>query len=270
MTARLKTIGFIGAGNMGSAILGRLAKSQGPKKILVYDIDAARAGALAGEPGIDVSGSPEELARDSDIIIIAVKPDAVEEVLALIRGSMTPEKTVVSIAAGVRLCAIELALGDAIKIVRVMPNTPSLVGEGMSVLAPNDTVDEESLKAVIDIFLEIGMVRVLPEKLMDAVTGLSGSGPAYVFTFIQAMADAGVKLGIPRDSALILAAQTVMGSAKYLMETGEDPMTLRGRVASPGGTTIEGIHVLERSGFSGIVMDAVESAAMKSKRLGEK
>lgn len=270
MKTAARRIGCIGAGNMGSAILRRLAKGPGRDTIRVNDIDARRAEALAGEIGIVASGSAESLARDSDIIIIAVKPDAVAALLSSIRGSMTPDKILVSIAAGVRIALIEQEIGVPAKIVRVMPNTPSLVGEGMSVLAPNGNVDEESLKAVTDIFAEIGRVRVLPERLMDAVTGLSGSGPAFVFTFIQAMADAGVKLGIPRDTALILAAQTVLGSAKYVMETGEDPMTLRGKVASPGGTTIEGIHVLERSGFSGIVMDAVESAAIKSQRLGEK
>jgi len=145
-----------------------------------------------------------------------------------------------------------------------------MVGEGMSVLSPNDHVDEQSLLEVEQIFAKIGRVAVLPEKLMDAVTGLSGSGPAYVFTFIQALADGGVKLGIPRDKAVMLAAQTVLGSAKYVLESGEDPSTLRGRVTSPGGTTIEGIHVLERSGFSGIVMDAVEKAAQKSQKLGER
>ena len=270
MKATAMNIGCIGAGNMGSAILGRLSKSRGPEGIRVNDIDARKAASLADGFGIAAAGSPESLVRDSDIVIIAVKPDAVAALLSAIRGSLTPEKIVVSIAAGIRLSVIEQAIGASMKIVRVMPNTPSLVGEGMSVLAPNGAVDEKSLKAVTDIFSEIGRVRVLPEKLMDAVTGLSGSGPAYVFTFIQAMADAGVKLGIPRDTAVILAAQTVMGSAKYVLETGEDPMALRGRVASPGGTTIEGIHVLERSGFSGIVMDAVESAALKSQRLGEK
>ncbi len=270
MTAGKKRIGCIGAGNMGGAILSRLAAGADPSHISVYDIDAGKADALAHGTGISVAKSPEDLARTSGIVIVAVKPDAVAAALGAIKGAVSSDALVVSIAAGIGIAAMETILGQSRKIVRVMPNTPSMVGEGMSVLSPNGAVDDNSLLEVEQIFSKIGRVLVLPEKLMDAVTGLSGSGPAYVFTFIQALADGGVKLGIPRDKALILAAQTVMGSARYVLETGQDPMALRGKVTSPGGTTIEGIHVLERSGFSGIVMDAVEKAAQKSQRLGEK
>lgn len=270
MKAGKKTIGCIGAGNMGGALMSRLAAGIDPSLLYVYDTDAARAGQLSRSTGITVTASAEELARLSAIIIIAVKPDTVAAVIGSIKGSISPETIIVSIAAGVTLTALEKMIDPSAKLVRVMPNTPSLVGEGMSVLSPNMNVDGDSLLEVEQIFSKTGKAMVLPEKLMDAVTGLSGSGPAYVFTFIQALADGGVKLGIPRDKALVLAAQTVMGAAKYVMETGEDPMSLRGKVMSPGGTTIEGIHVLERSGFAGIVMDAVEQAAQKSQRLGEK
>jgi len=255
---------------MGGAILSRLAAAGDPSSLSVYDIAAAKAEALAQGTGINAAKSPEELARASEILIIAVKPDTVAASLDAIKGAIAADCIIVSIAAGISITAMEKIVGPSRKIVRVMPNTPAMVGEGMSVLSPNDSVDENSLIEVERIFSAIGRVLVLPEKLMDAVTGLSGSGPAYVFTFIQALADGGVKLGIPRDKALVLAAQTVMGSARYLLESGEDPMALRGKVTSPGGTTIEGIHVLERSGFSGIVMDAVEKAAQKSQRLGEK
>jgi pyrroline-5-carboxylate reductase len=270
MTAGKKTIGCIGAGNMGGAILSRLAAGVDPSLLRVFDTDAGKTRPLSHGAGIAVSASSEDLARASAVIIIAVKPDAVASVLGSIKGSISSDAIVVSIAAGVTLASMEKILGASAKIVRVMPNTPSLVGEGMSVLSPNGNVDEHSLLEVEHIFSMIGRVLTLPEKLMDAVTGLSGSGPAYVFTFIQALSDGGVKLGIPRDKALLLAAQTVLGAAKYVIETGEDPMYLRGKVTSPGGTTIEGIHVLERSGFAGIVMDAVERAAQKSQRLGEK
>ncbi|HOT47178.1 MAG TPA: pyrroline-5-carboxylate reductase [Spirochaetota bacterium] len=270
MKAVNKKIGCIGAGNMGGAILSRLAAGADPSAISVYDITPGKADALAHGTGITVAKSPEDCARASDILIVAVKPDAVAAALNSIKGAVAPGAVIVSIAAGVTIAAMEEVLGRSMKIVRVMPNTPAMVGEGMSVLAPNGAVDDNSLLDVERIFSRIGRVLVLPEKLMDAVTGLSGSGPAYVFTFIQALADGGVKLGIPREKALVLAAQTVMGSAKYLLESGEDPMALRGKVTSPGGTTIEGIHVLERSGFSGIVMDAVEKAAQKSQKLGEK
>ncbi len=270
MTAGKKTIGCIGAGNMGGAILSRLAAGIDPSLILVYDADADKAKKLSRATGITVAATAEDLARASSIIIVAVKPDTVAAVLGAIKGSIAAGSIIVSIAAGITLAAMERIIGPSAKLVRVMPNTPSLVGEGMSVLSPNANVDGDSLIEVEQIFSKIGRAMVLPEKLMDAVTGLSGSGPAYVFTFIQALSDGGVKLGIPRDKALLLAAQTVMGAAKYVLETGEDPMSLRGKVTSPGGTTIEGIHVLERSGFAGIVMDAVEHAAQKSQRLGEK
>jgi pyrroline-5-carboxylate reductase len=211
MKSGKKAIGCFGAGNMGGAIMSRLAASADPGFMAVYDIDAGKAAAISRKTGIAASPSPEELARKSDVIIIAVKPDAVVPLLSSIMGSASPEAIIASIAAGVSIGAMEKILGGSAKIVRVMPNTPSMVGEGMSVLSPNRNIDDDSLLEVEQIFLKIGRVLVLPEKLMDAVTGLSGSGPAYVFTFIQALADGGVKLGIPRDKALVLAAQTVLG-----------------------------------------------------------
>jgi pyrroline-5-carboxylate reductase len=270
MASGKKTIGCIGVGNMGYAILSRLAKSYDPKLIRAYDTDAGKTDTLLKECGIGISGSAETLAAGSDIIILAVKPGTVVPVLESIKRKLTQGAVVVSIAAGVTISAMERVLGATAKIIRVMPNTPALVGEGMSVLSPNTGVDDASLVEVEQIFSKIGRILVLREELMDAVTGLSGSGPAYVFTFIQALADGGVKLGIPRKEALLLAAQTVFGSAKYVLESADEPISLRGRVASPGGTTIEGIHTLERCGFSGIVMDAVEKAALKSQKLGEK
>ncbi len=270
MTAGKKIIGCIGTGNMGSAIMLRLATNLDPALLRIYDKDTTRTEALSRGTGIKVSPTPKALTGESGVIIIAVKPDTVASVIEQIRDALQYGAILVSIAAGVSIAAIEVLAGSPVKIVRVMPNTPCMVGEGMSVLSLNEHVDEQSLLEVEQIFSKIGKVVVLPEKLMDAVTGLSGSGPAYVFTFIQALADGGVKLGIPRDKAVMLAAQTVLGSAKYVLESGEDPATLRARVTSPGGTTIEGIHVLERSGFSGIVMDAVEKAAQKSQKLGER
>jgi pyrroline-5-carboxylate reductase len=270
VTVRKNIVGCIGTGNIGSAILARLSKTYDPKLILAFDIDAGKTDILLREYGIGIASSPEELAREATVMIIAVKPDGVAPVLESIKERVTQDKVVVSIAAGVTLSSIEGILGHAARVVRVMPNMPALVGEGISVISPNRNVEGHLLKEVEHVFTHIGKVLVLPERLIDAVTGLSGSGPAYVFTFIQALADGGVKLGIPREASLLLAAQTVLGSARYLLETGEEPITLRGKVASPGGATIEGIHALERSGFSGIVMDAVEKAALKSRKLGEK
>jgi len=184
--------------------------------------------------------------------------------------NVSGDTIIVSIAAGVTIAAMEQAAGGDKKLIRVMPNTPSVAGEGMSVLSPNKNIDAKALDIVENIFSQIGKVLVLSEELMDSVTGLSGSGPAYVFTFIQALTDGGVKMGIPRDKSLVLAAQTVLGSAKLVLETGEDPISLRGKVTSPGGTTIEGVHILEKKGFSGIVIDAVEAGTLKSRKLGEK
>jgi len=261
-------IGCIGAGAMGSALLKRLAAQGGADDLIAFDIDEGKADALASSMGIRAAQSAQECASGSDVVIVAVKPGTVPSVCAAIKDVLARNKVIVSIAAGVTLRELESILGREKAIVRAMPNTPALVGEGMTVLSPNTSTEDASISRVEGIFSSLGRVMILPETLMDAVTGLSGSGPAFVFTFISALADAGVKLGIPRDKALVLAAQTVFGAAKYALESGEDPALLRGRVASPGGTTIEGIHVLERSGFAGIVMDAVEQAALKSKKLG--
>lgn len=254
---------------MGGAILSRLAARCDPALLSAYDSDGAKHLHLSREHGIRAAASPEDLVEGAEIIIIAVKPDSVEKALASIKGSLSPDRTIVSVAAGVSIARMEKSVGGKAKIIRVMPNTPVMVGEGMSVLSPNVNVDGETLLEVERIFSVLGRVLVLPERLMDAVTGLSGSGPAYVFTFIEALADGGVRLGIPREKALILAAQTVMGSAKYLLESGDEPSTLRGRVTTPGGTTIEGLYLLERSGFAGIVMEAVERAAKKSREMGD-
>lgn len=262
------TVGLIGAGNMGSALLSGLSAAEGIAT-LCFDVDEEKRRNASKDFGAVETGSSRELVSRSDIVIIAVKPDVVAAVLAEITG-VSAEKIIVSIAAGITLQVLRERLGPSPRIFRVMPNTPGLKGHGMTVISTDQRSDEVSIKKVEAVFSTIGRVMVLPEKLMDAVTGLSGSGPAYVYTFIQALSDGGVKMGIPRAQALLLAAQTVMGAAHMVIETGEDPMVLRGKVTSPGGTTIEGVHVLEKSGFTGIVMDAVEAAALKSRKLGEK
>ncbi len=263
------SVGCIGVGNMGSAIVTGLAKSMEFKSIACYDANREKLKDIQKRMGVRSAPSVTDLCRASDIVILAVKPDTIPAVLEEIKN-LCNDKILVSIAAGVSIGSMEMVMPPSQKIVRVMPNTPALVGKGMSVLSPNTHVDEASLKIVEEIFSLIGSVMVLPEKLMNAVTGLSGSGPAYVFTLIQAMADGGVKMGIPRDKSLILAAQTVAGSAEMILKTAEDPMALRGRVTSPGGTTIDAVHVLERSGFSGIVMDAIETATLKAVKMEER
>ncbi|HDP79678.1 MAG TPA: pyrroline-5-carboxylate reductase [Spirochaetes bacterium] len=258
--------GVIGVGNMGAALVSGLAHTGA--RTACFDLDREKLQTAARYPGVVAADSPRDLAGKSDIIVVAVKPDAVAEVLNAIKDA-SEGKIIISIAAGVNLATLARHLGPSRRIFRAMPNTPALVGESMTVIAPAADIDDGAVETVKAIFASIGKVLVLPEKAMDAVTGLSGSGPAYVFAFIQALTDGGVKMGIPRAQALTLAAQTVLGAARMVLETGDDPALLRGRVTSPGGTTIEGLHVMERSGFSGIVMDAVEAAALKSRRLGE-
>ncbi len=267
---REKRIGCIGAGTMGGVIASRIAGAGGSSRLTLFDVDAEKTTRLRDTCGAEVASTIEELAQASEILILAVKPDVIVSVLDSIRAKLIPDALIISIAAGVTLATLQNAAGGEHPIARVMPNTPALIGAGMSAISHNAFCKDSILSSVTDIFSMLGKTIVLPEKLMDAVTGLSGSGPAYVFTFIQGLADAGVKCGIPRDSALLLAAQTVYGSALYCIESGIDPITLRGRVTSPGGTTIDAVHVLERSGFSGIVMDAVETAAKKSEKLGAK
>jgi pyrroline-5-carboxylate reductase len=261
------TIGCIGTGNMGSAILSGLAKNINKEKIICFDKDKTRLESIKSGLGIKISSTAIELTESSDVIILAVKPDIVHPVLLELKNNIA-KKFVISVAAGISINFINGIIESPNNIVRVMPNTPALIGEGMSVISPASDTDNKLLAISEEIFSYLGRVMILPEKLMDAVTAVSGSGPAYGFTLIQAMVDGGVKMGLPRDKATILAAQTILGAAKMILESKDDPITLRGKVASPGGTTIEAIHILERSGFSGILMDAIEAAKCKSEKLG--
>lgn len=261
------SIGCIGLGNMGSAICIGLSQLLHPKSIIGYDVDSSKVKDLAGKINLSAASSIQELSDKSDVIIIAVKPNMVKTVTNEIK-SKQKATLIISIAAGITLARLSEWLGDSYRIIRCMPNTPALIGEGMSVLS-TISATENDIRIAQAIFSALGKVMILPENLMDAVTALSGSGPAYVFTFIQAMADGGVKTGLTRNDALTLAAQTVLGAAKMVLQ-GQEPIVLRGKVTSPGGTTIDAIHILEKNGFSGIVMDAIEVAYKKSQKLGEK
>jgi len=261
-------IGIIGTGNMGGAIARGLVSDIDSNNLIIFDLDESKAEVLAENIKIKVSSSINDLIDFSDIIILAVKPNSIASLLNSSKN-LIKNKIIVSIAAGIKIKFIKNIVDVSNKKIRVMPNTPATIGEGISVMSPDADISDEIIEEVKNILSSTGQVEILPEKMMDAVTGLSGSGPAYVFTFIQALADGGVKMGIPFDSALKLAAQTVAGSAKMILEDMNSPISLRGKVASPGGTTISGIHELEKAGFSGIVMSAVESAAKKSALLGE-
>lgn len=262
-------IGCIGTGNMGAAIISRISKKLKKENIFCYDIDKSKAGSIAKRLRINNTDSENELAGLCDVIIIAVKPDTVAGILKAIKDK-SGKKIIISIAAGINTDYLSGELNETAQAIRVMPNMPALIGEGMSVISPGKNAGDNSLEIAKNIFSYIGKVLVLPEKMMDAVTALSGSGPAYAFSMIQAMADGGVKSGLSRKDSVLLAAQTMLGAAKMVIESGEDPIALRDKIASPGGTTIEAIHILERSGFSGILMDAVEAAKNKSERLGKK
>jgi pyrroline-5-carboxylate reductase len=260
-------IGCIGTGNMGNALISRLAGNVKKENITCFDIDKSKLKLIKSSTGVQISGSLRDLAKKCNVIIIAVKPDAVKPVLIDIKNDLSG-KLIISIAAGISTGYINEILGSGKNIIRVMPNTPALIGEGMSVISAGLDTDMKSLKIAEEIFSYLGQVLTMQEKYMDAVTAVSGSGPAYVFTLIQAMIDGGVKTGLPRSEAALLASQTVLGAAKMVLESQADPISLRGKVTSPGGTTIDAVHILEKSGFSGIIMDAIEAAKIKSEKLG--
>lgn len=267
-----KKIGFIGGGNMAKAIIGGLVKSGqvAPSNIWVFDRKAEANEALAREYGIQAAESAEALAREVDILFGAVKPNVILKVLKDLASQLKKEALVVTIAAGVTLDSLATVLGHDRKIVRVMPNTPALVNEGMTSITPNVLVDQPEIDEVVTIFESFGKAAVVSEYLIHSVVGVSGSAPAYVFMFIEAMADAAVLGGMPRAQAYQFAAQAVKGSAQMVLETGKHPAELKDMVCSPGGTTIEAVKVLEEKGFRAAVMEAMQQCMAKSEALSKK
>ncbi|MDU6388230.1 MULTISPECIES: pyrroline-5-carboxylate reductase [unclassified Pantoea] len=267
-----KKIGFIGGGNMAKAIIGGLVKSGqvAPSNIWVFDRKAEANEALAREYGIQAAESAEALAREVDILFGAVKPNVILKVLKDLASQLKKEALVVSIAAGVTLDSLATVLGHDRKIVRVMPNTPALVNEGMTSITPNVLVEQPEIDEVVTIFESFGKAAVVSEYLIHSVVGVSGSAPAYVFMFIEAMADAAVLGGMPRAQAYQFAAQAVKGSAQMVLETGKHPAELKDMVCSPGGTTIEAVKVLEEKGFRAAVMEAMQQCMAKSEALSKK
>ena len=260
------SIGFIGNGNMGGAIIGGIiAKNiEAPQNIIVSDINFEGLKKTSEKYGVKTSTDNKETAKNSDILFLSVKPNVVYKVIDEIKDYIKPETIIVSIVAGQSIEKLENAFGKAIKLVRVMPNTPALVGEGMSGITVNSNVSEAEAQRVLSIFNSIGKAEIVPEKLMDAVTAVSGSAPAYVFMFIEAMADAAVMGGMPRNQAYTFAAQAVLGSAKMVMETGKHPGELKDMVCSPSGTTIEAVAVLEKEGIRNAVIKAMKACMDKS------
>jgi pyrroline-5-carboxylate reductase len=261
--------GFLGGGKMATALIrGMLrAKVADAGEIIASDPYAPARSALGAETGVAVIETNPPVIEQSDVLVLAVKPQAMSQLLAEIRPLVGPDHLIISIAAGISIATLCEKLGSDRRIVRVMPNTPALLGDGASAysLGPRVEADDGSvIKAFLD---SVGRTVQVPESMLDAVTGLSGSGPAFVYMMIEALSDGGVRMGLPRDIATTLAAQTVLGAARMVLETGLHPGLLKDQVTSPGGTTIAGLHALERGGVRGALMDAVESATRRSAEL---
>ncbi|TMA27477.1 MAG: pyrroline-5-carboxylate reductase [Deltaproteobacteria bacterium] len=265
-----KKLGFIGAGNMGEALLKGLLSTRAakPEQVFVSARRAERVQELQKTYGIK-GGSNAEVARQSEVIVLAVKPQILDQVLRDIASDISREKLIISVAAGVPIAAIERRLHPPMRVIRAMPNTPATVGAAATALARGEHATDADLMTAQTIFDSVGLTVVLEEAQLDAVTGLSGSGPAYLFLIIEALADAGVKVGLSRRASLQLAAQTVLGSAKLLIESGQHPGMLKDGVTSPGGTAIAGLHTLEAGGLRNVLMNAVEAATRRSRELGE-
>ncbi len=265
------TIGFLGAGKMATALAqGFLRAGLVPlENLFASDVVPAAGQAFAQATGAQVLADNEAVAAAAEVLILAVKPDQVASVLAQLRPVLSAERhLLVSIAAGIPLAAMESAAPGQ-RFIRVMPNAPALVGASASAFVTGSAARAEDARTAARLLESVGLVFEVKERLLDAVTGLSGSGPAYGFLMVEALADGGVAAGLPRDLAQKLAAQTLFGAAKMVLETHQHPGWLKDTVCSPGGTTIEGIQVLEKAGVRAALMSAVRAAAEKSRRLGE-
>jgi pyrroline-5-carboxylate reductase len=267
----MKPIGFIGAGNMAEAIISGLIKKAliKPQGIEVFDIKQERMDHLKSAFGIECAASILELVRSQDTLILAIKPDQISTLLQGIKGSLAG-KLIISIAAGVTLKSMLDVLGPQAKIVRVMPNTPALVLQGATVLAASSSCTEQDKEIAKEIFFAVGICLEMDEKFINAVTALSGSGPAFCFLFLEAMCDGAVKAGLPRDVALQLAAATMKGAGAMVLELGKHPGQLKDMVTSPSGTTIEGISVLESKGFRSAVIEAITAAYKRAEAMSGK
>jgi pyrroline-5-carboxylate reductase len=265
-----KRVGFIGGGNMGEALVRGLvgANLVAPHLIVATDVRAERTKQLADTYAITAHGDNMRCVRDVDVVILAVKPQVMADVLREIAPAVTPRHLLISIAAGVATSTIRAGLGKEARIIRVMPNTPALVLQGATAIAKGTGLEPDDLTTAEEIFGAIGRVVVLGEDSLDAVTGLSGSGPAYVAIMIESLADGGVKMGLDRLTAMTLATQTVLGSAQLLAETGMHPGALKDMVSSPGGTTIAGISALEEGAVRATFIRAVERATLRARELG--
>ena len=268
---RKKTLAVLGTGMMGGALARGLVTcgAMPPSGLHLFDTHRAKAEALAAElgPGALAMPSAQAAVADAHVILLAVKPSMIAEVLTEIAPFVLPSQLVISIAAGIRLAKMEALLPPTIPVVRTMPNTPCLVGKGATALSRGTHATEEHLRLAESLFAAVGLSVEVPETLLDAVTGLSGSGPAYIYLVIEALADGGVKEGLTRDTARLLAAQTVLGAAQMVLSSDQHPAQLKDNVTTPGGTTIAALHVLERAGIRTALIDAIQAAAERSREL---
>lgn len=266
-----KTIAFLGAGNMAGALVRGLVshKIASPAEIVCTDVREERLAELKKTLHVKTMDSNREATAHADVVVLSTKPQAFDRLLPEVAAGLRPGTLVISIAAGISCAAIEGRLPPQTHVVRAMPNTPAIVHAGATGLSRGTHATAEDVALARKLFDGVGISVVLDESLLDAVTGLSGSGPAYIFLIIEALADAGVKVGLHRDSAQLLAAQTLYGSAKLLLETGEHPGKLKDMVTSPGGTAIAGLHTLEAGGMRTTLINAVETATARARTLGE-
>ncbi|MBS2029594.1 MAG: pyrroline-5-carboxylate reductase [Deltaproteobacteria bacterium] len=266
-----KKLAFLGGGNMAEALVRGLlrAKTSEPGEITVTGKRGERLEELAKQYGVATTRDNLAAAKGAEVVVLSVKPQAMADLLDEVSSGIGANQLVISVAAGVPIAAMERKLGTGARIVRSMPNTPALVGQGAAAIAGGKHATPADLETAKAIFDAVGMTVVTEEYLLDAVTGLSGSGPAYIFLIIEALADAGVKVGLPRRTAQALAAQTVAGSARLLIETGIHPGQLKDQVTSPGGTAIAGLHTLEAGGMRTTLINAVEAATQRARELGQ-
>jgi len=265
------TIGFLGAGKMAQALANGVIRARlvTSKEVVAADPSKTARKAFSQDTGARTTASNLEVVQSSSLIILAVKPDQVSAALAEIREAFTKDHVLLSIAAGVPLAKLEAGVGAGIRIIRVMPNAPALIGASASAFALGKAARPEDAELAQRLLSAVGMAFQVKENLLDAVTGLSGSGPAYVYLIIEALSDGGVAAGLPRDVATKLAAQTLLGAARMVLETGVHTAALKDMVASPGGTTIEGLHELEKGRLRATLINAVRAAAEKSRKLGQ-
>ena len=261
-------IGFIGMGNMGGAILGGLLKFNAPETMIFTDALEEKLQSVTAKTGVPHTASNRECAGQAKYLILAVKPQYFDPVFADIRDVLTREQVIISLAPGISIANITERLGGNVRVVRVMPNTPALLGEGMTGVSYDAaSYTEEEKEEIKSIFTSCGRMELVEERLMDAVGCVSGCSPAYVYMFIEALADSGVKYGLPRNTAYAMAAQTVLGSAKMVLETGKHPGQLKDDVCSPGGTTIAGVSALEEFGFRNAVIKAADTSYEKTQKM---